>query len=405
MRHEAAIVGAGQAGATLAVCLRSQGCDGPIRLIGDEPHPPYQRPPLSKDFMNSASGTAPLLRSERFYCEHDIDLIPGNPVRRLDFRGRRVVLDTGHEVPFTRLAVTTGGRPRRLPAAEGFQGVFHLRTVDDAEAIRAALFEQARIVVVGGGFIGLELAATLSGLGHRVTLLEAGSRLLGRAVAPQTAEYFRSLHRAWGVEVLLDEQPAHFAGTEGRLTSLTTTAGREIPATVAIIGIGLEPNTELCEAAGLDCTDGVDVDQYMCAGPDWMVAAGDCARFPQSGGSGRVRIESVQNATDQARCAAGSLLGHRKAYETVPWFWSCQRDQRLQMAGAGTGADRNVVRGDPQEGAFSVLRYRHDRLVAVDSVNRPAEHMTARKLIGQVRGPSAAQAADTDFDLKSLLDS
>ena len=403
MQDEVAIIGSGQAGATLAACLRSDGFDGRIRLLGQEAHLPYQRPPLSKDFLNRAADAPALLRSERFYHDHEIDLIPGNPVREIDLQGRRLMLETGHTLPFTRLAVTTGGRPRRLPATDGLEGIFHLRTMDDAEAIRRALVEQTRIVIVGGGFIGLELAATLSALGHGVTVLEAGSSLMGRAVAPETSAHFRRLHQEWGVEVLVGERPERFADDGGRLVSVTTSSGRVLAATIAVVGIGIVPNVELCAAAGLDCPDGVAVDECMAAGPQWVVAAGDCARFPHAPSGRRLRIESVQNASDQARCAAGSLLGRRRAYEAVPWFWSQQRDQRLQMTGIGIDADRSVVRGDPEAGAFSVFRYCGDRLLAVDSVNRPAEHMTARKLIGQDRQPSGEQAADTDFDLKSLL--
>lgn len=404
MSEQAVIVGAGQAGVTLASALREEGFDGRIRLIGAEAHMPYQRPPLSKDFMASSEEAPRLLRSDSFYRDNDIELLLGESVTRIDPRDRSVTLDSGTSVPFTRLALATGGSPCR-PAGTDLADIHCLRNLDDARAIRQRIADEARIVIVGGGFIGLELAATLTARGHEVIVLENASRLMGRAVSRAVSEHFRQLHEAWGVRLLFNERPARFVSSAGRLQALITSSGRRIPTEVAILGVGIVPETGLAEAAGLPCQNGIEVDAHMSAGPEWLVAVGDCTRFPQYHSGVRLRLESVQNATDQARCAAASLMGRPQPYTAVPWFWSGQRGERLQIAGVAPGSDREVIRGDPASGRFSVFRYRGRQLMAVDSVNEAAVHMRSRKLIARGITPEAAMAGDPDFDLKALVDS
>jgi 3-phenylpropionate/trans-cinnamate dioxygenase ferredoxin reductase subunit len=403
MRDQTVIIGAGHAGTTLAASLRENGYEGGIVLVGAETHAPYHRPPLSKDFLTSATDDIQLLRPECFYADHRIDLRLGQEAREIDPAGRRVALGAGPATPFTRLAIATGGRPRQCRAEHAdADGIEYLRSIADARRIKSRLPGLQQLVIAGGGFIGLELAAHLSEMGVAVTVLEASDRLMGRAVAEETSRHFLDQHRAWGVEGLLGEGLGRFVADSGRLIAVETTCGRRIDTTMVVVGIGIEPNVEICRAAGFECDNGVVVDDRMLAGPDGVVAVGDCANFRYWRSGSRVRVESVQNATDQARVAARSLLGHSEPYRAVPWFWSDQRQTKLQIAGLPEGADEGIVRGNPADGRFSVFRYRGNRLVAVDSINRPGEHLVARRLIAAALSPSRVQAADPDFDLKTL---
>jgi len=406
MEEQIVVIGAGHAGISLSACLREEGYEGRIWVIGAEEATPYHRPPLSKEFMTSAQDSPRTLRDEHFYRDNDIDLMLGETVNEVDLERRRVVVGDGREIRFGRLAIATGASPRRLAlAGDALEGVCYLRNVGDAAAIRARLGEAEHVVVIGGGFLGLEVAATLGSLGHSVTVFEAGRTLMGRAVSPEVASHFLRRHREWGVDVVLDDAPESFVKRGGALAGVTTSRGRSISATTAIIGVGVTPETRLAERAGLRCRDGIEVDASMRAGADWVVAAGDCARFPRAGGRDRVRIESVQNASDQARTAAASLLGRPAPFSAVPWFWSSQRDERLQIAGLIDGPTESVVRGHVGSGRFSVFRFRGDRLVAVDSVNRPGEHIVARKLLRAGRSPTREQAGDPEFELKGLISS
>ena len=406
MRDRTVIIGAGHAGTTLAASLRDQGYDGSIVLLSGEAELPYHRPPLSKAFLKDPAGEGQYLRPEGFYSDNSIDLRLGQEVREIDLPGRRVVTSSGAEMTFARLALATGGRPRRYRGENADAvGIEYLRSVEDARRIKNSLSGLGRLVVVGGGFIGLELAAILSESGVAVTVLEIGDRLMGRAVAPETAQHFLDLHRSWGVEVLLGEGLRRFTAENGRLAGLETTAGRHIATSMAVVGIGIEPEVELGRRAGLVCENGIVVDEFMMTDCDAVAAIGDCAAFRCAASGRLLRIESVQNATDQARVAARSLLGGREPYRAVPWFWSDQRRTKLQIAGLGDRARESVLRGRPDDGRFSVFRYRDGRLVAVDSVDRPGEHLLARRLIAAGISPAPEQAADPDFDLRSLLGS
>lgn len=405
MAERAVIIGAGHAGTTLAASLRDEGYDGGIVLFGAEPDMPYHRPPLSKTFLTAEADDVQHLRPVGFYRDNAIDLRLDEEIRKIDLVARRVVSATGAATSFSRLAVATGGRPRRWRGENAdAPGVAYLRSLDDARRIKRQLAGLQRLVVVGGGFIGLELAASLSGCGVEVTVLEAMDRLMARAVAPETSRHFFELHRGWGIELLLGEGLARLCvDAAGRLSGVETTAGRHIAASLAVVGIGLEPEVALCRTAGLACDDGVVVEECLTAGRDDVVAIGDCAAIRRGSAARPARIESVQNATDQARTAARSLLGRKEPYRAIPWFWSDQRQTKLQIAGCCVGAADSVVRGDPSDGRFSVLRYRGDRLVAVDSIDRPGEHLVARRLIAAGVSPSRAQAADPDFDLRTLF--
>ncbi|WP_329455105.1 NAD(P)/FAD-dependent oxidoreductase [Streptomyces sp. NBC_01497] len=400
------IVGASQAGLQLAVSLRQLGDTRPITLVGEEPHAPYQRPPLSKEFL---AGTAELdslaFRTPSFYPDHDIDLVCGERITSL--RPGRALTASGRELPYARLALTTGAGPRRLsvPGAE-LAGVCYLRDHDDAAGLRRALASASRAVVVGGGFIGLEAASAARAAGLSVTVVEAAGRLLGRAVAPVVSDFYARAHRRRGVQVLLSTGVTAFEpDADGRRVSGVVLAdGTVLPTDLVLVGVGAVPRTELAEQLGLVCEGGIVVDASARTSDPSVVAAGDCTVQPHPlTGEGRVRIESVQNAVAQAQIAAATLLGRTAPAKAVPWFWSYQGDLRLQIAGLSLGHDTTVVRGTVDDEHFSVLYYRDGRLLAVDAVNRPADYMAVRKALTQGATIPAGAAADAEAPLKSLI--
>lgn len=373
------IVGAGHGGSQAAVSLRREGYCGPVTLIGDEPESPYHRPPLSKAFLKESGDRLQPLRGEATYADNDIEYRPSCPVRSLDLGGRRCFLDDG-EVPFDRLILATGATPRwPMVDGVGLDGVHALRTAADAR-IKARMQAANNVVIVGGGFIGLEIAATMATLGKRVTVLELGKRLLARAVSPAISAHVLVRLAATGVNVRFSSQAAAFNG-DTAVQNVTTQSGDHLPADIVIVGIGAEPNVSLATEAGLTIDDGVVVDKFLRTSADGVFAIGDCARFPHWQAGSPVRLESVQNATDQARHVAKVILGNQDPFLAVPWFWSDIADMKLQMVGLSSNADRRVVIGDPQDNAFSVYHLRGDRLVAIDTVNRPADHMLGRKMI------------------------
>ena len=403
------ILGACHAGVQLAVSAREAGWQEPIRLVGEEPGLPYQRPPLSKEFLLGKMGEEALpLRAEAFYESHEIELLLGQRATALDLSKRKVALQDGASLNYDKLALTTGARVRNLPlpGAE-LAGVHSLRTLADSKALRADAETAERIAVVGGGFIGLEIAAALASNGKSVTVVEAAERLMGRAVGPEVSSFYAEQHRAKGVEIRLS------CGLEkleddgaGRVGGLITSQGR-IPADLVVIGIGVLPNSEIAAEAGLDCPNGVAVDRFCRTANENVVAAGDCALHPNlwanGGTGGAVRLESVQNAADQARAAAATIAGQATAYESVPWFWTNQFDLKMQMVGLSQGHDHRVLRGSPDEGRFSVFYFKGEKLLAIDSVNRPADHIAGRKLLTASVSPTPEQAADPDLPLKTLL--
>ena len=401
MSHVVAI-GAGQAGAALAARLRSGGHAGPITLIGEEPILPYQRPPLSKGYLLGEMGADRLtLRSADFYAEHDIALRLGAPVSAIDPKARTVTLGT-ETIRYDDLVLTTGSVPRRLPAAIGgdLAGVYTVRTVADVDAERAEFSPGRRLVIVGGGYIGLEAAAVAAKLGLDVTVLEMAPRILQRVAAPETSDYFRALHTAHGVKILENTGLERLLGEAGHVTAARLTDGREIPADFVIAGIGILPATQLAEAAGLVIENGIRTDSHGRTSDPHIWAAGDCASFPWRGG--RLRLESVQNAIDQADLVADNILGAEKDYVPMPWFWSDQYDCKLQIAGLNTGYDRIVTRG-PDGAAVSFWYFKGDRLLAVDAMNDSRAYMVGKRLLEMGRDVDAGAISNPATNLKSLL--
>ncbi|WP_051341849.1 NAD(P)/FAD-dependent oxidoreductase [Pseudonocardia spinosispora] len=404
------IVGASQAGVQLAVSLREAGETGPVMLVGAEPHPPYQRPPLSKAFLLGGTDTAKLaFRTPAFYAERSIELITGERVERLALRPGTAegsaTTSTGRTLAFDQVALTTGARVRRLavPGAD-LAGVHHLRDMADAVLLRAALDAARRVVVVGGGFIGLEAAAVARTLGKDVVIVEASDRLVGRSVAPTVSDFYRSAHERRGTAVLLGSAVARVLGDAGRVSAVGLTDGTELPADLVLVGIGVVPRTELAEAIGLHCDGGVVVDRHARTGNAGIVAAGDCTAMPHpTTGVGLVRLESVANAVSQAKTAAATLAGIPPPAPEVPWFWSDQYDLKLQIAGLSTGHDESVVRGDLDAERFSVLYYRNGAVVAVDAVNSPVDYLVVRKALGTGAAIPPDLARDTGRPLKELL--
>ena len=383
------IVGAGQAGFEAAAALRETGYDGPLTLIGAEPHAPYERPPLSKQFLaqDAAVGLDTVaLRAADFYPKQNIDLLVGATVDRIDRERHAVQLESGERLPYSRLILATGSKPRRLhvPGAD-HPDVVVLRTLADAEALRARLTAAfLRVAVIGAGFIGLEVAAAARVAGHEVTVVEALDRVIARAVSRPVSQYLAELHGEQGVRILF-EQRVEAIDPLGGASQAVRLGGETVPADLIVVGIGVVPETGLAEQAGLDVADGVIVDEYLRTSDPAIYAIGDCARFSSPHTDGTVRLESVQNAVDQARCVAQHVSQGAQAapYTAVPWFWSDQFEDKLQIAGITAGRDRIEVVGDPAERSFSVHCFRGDRLLGVESVNRPVDHIRARRQLNQ----------------------
>jgi 3-phenylpropionate/trans-cinnamate dioxygenase ferredoxin reductase subunit len=386
------IIGGGQGGFQVAASLRAEGYQERITLIGDEPNIPYQRPPLSKGFLlGKQEQRHAELRPAAFYETQRITLVTAR-VAAIDRPSRRVTLDSGEHIEYDTLVLATGAHNRLLPHGH----VFYLRTLVEANEIRQRLAAANDVVVIGGGFIGLEVAAAARTLNKQVTVIESQSRLMARVVAPVVSEYFRAQHEAKGVDVILNATLQGIAEKEVLL-------GERIrrPSDLVIAGIGVEPNVELAREAGLPVSNGITVNEYLQTPDERIFAIGDCAESPNSYADMLCRLESVQNAVDQAACVAKAIVGSRAPYAAVPWFWTDQYDIHLQMAGLPIGFDQVVTRGDPEARKFSVFYYRAGKLCAVDSVNRPADHLAARKLIGAHTMLSPDQAKDESFDLKT----
>ncbi|MBB5752968.1 NAD(P)/FAD-dependent oxidoreductase [Prosthecomicrobium pneumaticum] len=398
------IIGGGHAGSQAAASLRQEGYQGPLTLVSSEPDLPYHRPPLSKAYLKNLEEETQVLRPEAFYATNGVRLLLAETVTAIDRAAGRVTLASGGALGFDGLVLAVGARPR-VPDVPGIDldGVFFLRTAADGRALRARLHAAREVVVVGGGFIGLEIAATARALGKAVTILEAAPRLMGRAVAPLVSEHFLALHRGWGSDVRLGTALAAVVGEEARAVAVETAEGRRIPADLVVVGVGVVPNTELAEAAGLEVGNGIAVDPFMATEDPRIVAAGDGVSFLHPMLGRHVRLESVQNAVDQAKTAAATLVGRREAFDAVPWFWSDQADVKLQMVGLAIDATRSVVRGRQESGAFSVFHYRGEVLVAVDSINRAADHMVGRRMIGAGISPAPEVVADEATDLKKLV--
>jgi len=398
-----AIIGAGQAGFQAAASLHDAGFAGRVVLIGDEPVLPYQRPPLSKSYLAGQSGVDDLwLRPAEFYAKQQIDLVYGDPVAAIDRGRRRLHLASGTEFAWDHLVLATGARCRPLPAPGAeLDGVMALRTLADADALRQRLNEAREVVVIGAGFIGLEFAAVANACGAHVHIIEITHHPMGRVVSAPVSRFFTEAHIGWGAEIALGTGVARILGSNGRVTGVETTAGRLIPADLVLICIGVIPNAELARDAGLAVENGIVVDEYLMTSDPAISAIGDCANFPTPFAPDRVRLESVQNAVDQGRSVAGRLAGRPAPYQKVPWFWSDQGDLKLQIAGITADHDTSVLRGNPADRNFSVFCFRGGRLIGVESVNRTADHVVARRLLADDPGLSPEQAADEGYDLRA----
>ncbi|MEI4471668.1 NAD(P)/FAD-dependent oxidoreductase [Frigidibacter sp. MR17.24] len=398
------ILGAGQAAAAAAAKLRALGHDGPLTLVGDEPVAPYQRPPLSKGYL---LGEMPLdrltLRAPAFWDDNGVTLRLGRAATAID-RGAKALRIGDEALPYDQLLVATGARARTLPAPIGgaLAGVFTVRTLADVDAMAPAMRPGARLVIIGGGYIGLEAAAVAAKLGLGVTLIEAAPRILGRVASAETAAWFRDLHARHGVEIR-ESTPIERLLGETAVAAVRLADGTEIAADLVILGIGVAPDTALAEAAGLaiDTTGvgGIACDATGRTSDPAIWAAGDCASFAH--GDGRLRLESVGNAIDMAEAVAANMLGTPVPYLPKPWFWSDQYDVKLQIAGLNTGYDRVVTR--PGTAGISFWYYRDGRLVAVDAANEPRAYMVGKRLIEAGKSPDPDQVADPDRDLKALL--
>lgn len=403
------VVGAGHAGSELAVAARHNGWSGRIVLVGDEPVPPYQRPPLSKAYLLGKADVESLaLRGASVYATANIELRPGTRVRGIDRAAHVVELADGSRLAYSKLAWCAGGRPRPF-VCDGIDEVaappnlLHLRTLADSDRIRAELRPGGRLIVIGGGYVGLEVAASARGLGAEVTVVEAQPRVLARVAGPQVSAFYESVHREAGVQVLTGTGVQRVTCAAGRIVSVHLADGQVLAADAVVAGVGMLPNVEVLAAAGLPADGGVQVDSLSRTDDPDIVAAGDCTMQQHGLYDRMLRIESVPNALEQARAAASWLCGKPRPNRSVPWFWSDQYDLKLQMAGLSTGHDRCVLRGDPQTRSFCAFYLLGSRLLAVDAVNRPGEFMAARRALAGPVTIDFERLADESVALKELL--
>lgn len=395
------VVGGGQAGASLVAKLRALGETAPTTLICAESVPPYQRPPLSKAYLLGEMAEERLyLRPESWYAENNIELRLGSPVTSIDAE-RRVLDLNGEAVGYDELVLTTGSVPNSLPAKIGgdLDGVFTVRGLADVDRMEPRFQQGARALVVGGGYIGLEAAAVAAKLGVHVVVIEMSERILGRVASAETADVIREAHKSHGVDIREGVGLDKLVGEDGHVTGAVLTDGSMLHVDFAVLGIGIRPDTRLAETAGIACDNGIAVDEFGRTSVEHIWSAGDCASFPFKGG--RLRLESVQNAIDQAEAVAANITGANEPYVPKPWFWSDQFDLKLQIAGLNTGYDRVVARRVDDTQSF--WYYAKGTLLAVDAVNAPRDYMVGKRLIEAGKSPAPEVVADPETDLKALL--
>lgn len=405
------IIGANQSGVQLAISLRAAGYTEHITLLGEEDHRPYQRPALSKEFLQGKIDKERLIfRSNEYWEEHNISLVKGVRIEQISKNpdGSGIASGGSKQIAFKRLALAVGARPRRLdiPGSE-LKGVTYLRNADDVLALKAMIEGVEDAVVIGGGFIGLETACSLRDLGKNVTVLEHGPRLIGRAVGEETADFFLKHHRENGLNIVLKSRLKQFIGDNGSVKGVELEDGTIIDTQLVIVGIGVIPNTELAEDMGLEVNNGIVVDRHAVASDGTTIAIGDVANIPNpipgSPADERIRLESVNNAIEHAKIAAFSLVGQPEAYTGIPWFWSNQGELKLQIAGLTFGYDQTVIRAVEEKNKFSVLYYRDGQIVAADCINAPLDFMAVRSALAKDQNIPADKAADPGQPLKKLV--
>ena len=405
MTERAIIIGASHAGTQLATSLRQEGWEGEILVVGDEHHLPYHRPPLSKTFLkDEVTEQQILIRPQLFYDRQGIQFRLGSSVTDIDRAAKHIVLAGGESIPYSKLALCVGARARKVPIPGAtLPGAFYLRSLDDVIAIKGRAKPGKRVVIIGGGYIGLEVAASLNRLGLAVTVLEMMARVLQRVTAADVSEFYTRVHTEEGVNIHTGVTVSSIDGAE-QVQTVNCADDTSYPADLVIIGVGIQPNIELAEAAGLTVDNGIVVDEYArTADPD-IVAAGDCSNHPNELLGRRLRLESVPNATEQAKTAAASLCGLDRPYRSHPWFWSDQYDMKLQIAGLNQGYDRVIIRGDHKQGRSFVAWYlQGDQLLAADCINRTAEFAVAKQLLANNIAIDPTQLADDRLDPKTLL--
>ena len=395
------IIGAGQAAGQAAASLRQEGYEGSITIFGEENQAPYQRPPLSKAYLSGELGMdRVLVRPEKFYTDKAISLHTGTRVEAVDPAGKTVTTADGETHAYHKLLIATGSRPRILDIqGSDLNGIHYLRTIDDVDGIRASMESTEKACIVGGGYIGLEVAAVANKIGLDVTVLEMEERILQRVTTPEMSAFYHELHTSRGVDIRTETTVSGFEG-DTNVTSVIC-GDEKIPAQLVIVGIGIIPNVELAQAVGLECNDGIVVDNHCrTADPD-IYAAGDCTNHPNSLLDRRLRLESVPNAMEQARVASTNMLGGDKAYDTIPWFWSDQYELKLQMVGFSADGDSSVVRGEKSSNEFAIFYLKEGKVIAVDAVNSPREFMVCKQLYGKT--VNSEDLANPEFELKSLL--
>jgi len=395
------IVGAGQAAGQAAAVLRQEGYEGDVMIVGEEKHPPYQRPPLSKQYLAGEQGIDRVyIRPERFYGEKQIEVRSGVRVDRLDPETKTLTTQNGESIGWDKLLLATGSRPRVLQVpGNKLSGIHYLRTITDVDAIREAMKTAERLVVIGGGYIGLEVASVAVRAGLDVTVLESEDRILQRVTTPEMSEFYHRLHTERGVTILTRTMVTGFLGDDA-VTAIQADE-RVIEADLVIIGIGIIPNVELAQAAGLEWDNGIMVDEHCRTSVPDIYAAGACTDHPNPTLGRRLRLESVPNAMEQGRVAAINMNGGNRIYDAIPWFWSDQYELKLQMAGFSSDGDTQVLRGDKQARQFAIFYLKHGTVVAVDAVNSPREFMVCKQLYGNP--VDTDKLADPGVDLKTLV--
>ncbi|OEY66104.1 NAD(P)/FAD-dependent oxidoreductase [Marinobacter sp. X15-166B] len=398
------IIGAGHAGAHLVNVLVRKKYTGSVALISDEMFQPYHRPPLSKEYLKTEQVDSRPLLTGGALSSPNISFMPGCRVAGGDLQAGSLTLTNGTELGFKQLVLATGASPRKLAIeGAGLEGIVSLKTLADAEKIREALFQTKELVLVGGGFINLELACSLAGEGRTITVLEQTPRLLQRAVSPVMSEFLKTEAEKLGVRILLNEEVSRFEGDGKRISHVVTAAGERFEAGLAVVAIGSVPESGLAEDLGLECTNGIVVNGQLQAAPN-VYALGDCVFFPDPSASHSLRLESVQNATDQANYVAEALTGSaQEEYHAIPWFWSVQGANRLQIAGLAKPGTRQVISGEPADANFAVYHYLGEQLCAVETINRPGEHMLARKMLKENFSPTEAEVVQGVEAIKAAL--